>query len=69
MYVIQKWKKLLENGKTFIALLTDLSTAFDCFSLKLIIGKLNAYGYSLPSSKLIHNYSPNWKQKARINSQ
>ena len=48
--MIQKWKKSLENGKTFTALLTDLSKAFDCLPLKCIIGKLNAYGFGVSSS-------------------
>ena len=57
--MIQKYKKSLDSGKTFTALLTDLFKAFDCLPLKLIIGKLNAYGFSLSSSKLIHSYSSN----------
>ena len=65
IYMIQKWE---DNGKTFTALLTDLPKAFDCLPLKLIIRKLNAYGFSLSSSKLIHSYSPNRKQRTRINS-
>ena len=58
----------LDYGKTFTAFLTDLSKAFDCLPLKLIIGKLNAYGFILSSSKLIHSYSPNRKQRTRTNS-
>ena len=57
--MIQKCKRSLDSGKTFTALLTDLFKAFDCLLLKLIIGKLNAYGFSLSSSKLIHSYLSN----------
>ena len=39
-----------------------------CFPLNLIIGKLTAYGFSILSVKLIHSYSPNWKQRTRMNS-
>ena len=28
--LIEKWKKSVDKGKTFAALLTDLSKAFDC---------------------------------------
>ena len=43
----QKWKKCVDNGKTFGALLTDLPRAFDCLPHDLIIVKLNAYDFSL----------------------
>ena len=66
--MIQTWKKSLHNGKTFTALLTNLSKAFDCLPHKLILGKLNAYGLSLTSLKLMHSYSLNRKQRTRINS-
>ena len=36
----------------FGALLTDLSKTFDCLDRKLLIAKLNAYGFSLPALKL-----------------
>ena len=54
--MIEKWKNSVDKGKTFGALLTDLSKAFDCLPHTLIITKLNAYGFSLFASKLICNY-------------
>ena len=58
--ITEKWKKCVDKcvgkGKTFGALLIDLSKAFDCLPHDLIIAKLNAYGFSLSTSKLIHNY-------------
>ena len=65
--IIEKWKESVDNDKTFTALITNLSKAFDCLPLKLIIGQLNAHGFSLLSAKLIHSYSPNWKQRKRMN--
>ena len=39
---LEKWKSATDNKKSFGALLTDLSKAFDCLSHKLLIAKLNA---------------------------
>ena len=33
--MLEKWKKFVDNGKAFGALLTDLSKAFDCLDRKL----------------------------------
>ena len=66
--MIEKRKKCVDKGKTFGALLTDLSKAFDCLLHDLIIAKLNAYGFSLSASKLIHNYLSHRKQRTKINS-
>ena len=52
----------------FGALLTDLSKAFDCLNHDLLIAKLNAYDFSLPASRLIHDYLSNRKQRTRINN-
>ena len=51
----------------FGALLTDLSKAFDYLNHELLIAKLNAYGFTLPALKLIHNYLSNRKQWERVN--
>ena len=41
----EKWKKSVDNGGAFGALLTDLSKASDCLLLELLIAKLDAYGF------------------------
>ena len=62
--LIEKWKKSVDNDGAFGALLTDLSKAFDCLSLELLIAKVDAYGFDKSSLKLIHMHLPNSKQKS-----
>ena len=58
----------MDRGKVFDALLTDLSKGFDCLNHDHLIAKLNAYGFSLPALRLIHDYLSNRKQRTRINN-
>ena len=51
----------------FGALLTDLSKAFNCLGDELLIAKLNAYRFSLPALKLVHDYLSNRKQRTKVN--
>ena len=62
------WLLPVDKGKVFGALLTDLSKAFDCLDHKLLTAKLNAYGFSLPTLRLINDYLSNRKQRTRIHS-
>ena len=64
----EKWKKSVDNSKGFTPLLTDLPKTFDCLPYDLIIAKLNACGFSLSTSRLIHSCLSNRKQRTRINS-
>ena len=63
--MLEKWKRSVDNRKTFGASLTHLSKAFEGFWL---IAKLNAYDFSLTALKLVHNYLSNRKQRTKINS-
>ena len=65
--LIEKWKKSVDNGGAFGALLTDLSKAFDCLPHEFLFAKLDAYGFDKSSLKLIHSYLSNRKQRVKIN--
>ena len=65
--LIEEWKKSVDNGGAFSALLTDLSKTFDCLPHELLIAKLDAYGFDKSSLQLIHSYLSNRKQRVKIN--
>ena len=56
--MLEKWKRSTDKDKTFGALITDLSKVFNCLDHDLLIAKLNAFGFTLPTLKLIQNYCP-----------
>ena len=61
--LIEKWNSATDQGKYFGALLTDLSKAFDCLPLELLIAKLHANGFSLAALRLVRSYLSNRKQR------
>ena len=54
-------------GVKFGVLITDLSMAFDCLDHELLFAKLNTYGLSLPTLRIIHDYLSHRKQRTKIN--
>ena len=54
--MLETWKEAADNSKSFGALLTDLSKAFDCLSHDLLIAKLYPYGLNLASLKILQDY-------------
>ena len=65
--MIEKWKKAVDNGNVFGAILMDLSRASDCLPHDLIFAKLNSFGLDLTALNLIHNYFAKRKQKIKTN--
>ena len=66
--MLEKWKRSVDSGKAFGALLADLSKALDCLDHELLVAKLNAYGFSLPALRLIHDYLSQRKQITKVNN-
>ena len=64
--MIEKWRKSLDKGESFGALLTDLSKAFDCLPHDLLVAKLHAYGFDIQSVRLIHSYLTGRKKQVKI---
>ena len=65
--MLEKWKRAVDSGQMFGALLTNPSKAFDCLDHELLIAKPNAYRFSLPALKLVHDHVSNRNQMTKIN--
>ena len=55
-FLIQKWRVILGKNGYAGAVLMDLSKAFDTINHDLLIAKLNAYGFTKSSVRLIKSY-------------
>ena len=67
IFMIEKWKKAVDQKKVAGAVLTDLSKAFDCLNHELLIAKLAAYGLDQHSLRYILSYLTGRKQRTKIN--
>ena len=66
--MLKKWEISVDSGKASGALLTDLPKSFDCLDHELLISKVNAYGFTLPALRLIHDFLSQRKQRTRVNN-
>ena len=66
--MLENWKKSLDDKKYAGAVLTDLSKAFDCLNHKLLIAKLQTYGFSHEALALIYDYLSNRTQRTKAAS-
>ena len=64
---VETCKRALEKGDSTGAVFFDLSKAFDCLNHDLSIAKLEAYGFSKASLKLIHSYLQARRQWVKVN--
>ena len=60
--MLERWEKNLDERGI------DLSKAFDALNHKLLISKLEAYGFDTKALYYIKSYLDNRKQRARVNS-
>ena len=65
--MIETWKKHLDKGEKIGVILMDLSKSFDTINHSFLLAKLDAYGFSRTSLKLIQNYLCNMQQRISIN--
>ena len=66
--MIEKFKKSLDQGGNYAALLTDLSNTFGCFPHDLIIAILHAYKFDIPPLRLMHSYLTGRYHKVKVNN-
>ena len=64
--LVEKWKMPLREHKHAGAILMDLSKAFDCMPHGLLLAKLEAYGLSGNSIKIMRSYLTGRKQRVKI---
>ena len=62
----RKWS--VDKEKSFAALVTDLSEAFDCLLHDVITAELNASGFNFSTARLNQNHLSNRKQRPKINN-
>ena len=65
--MIEKWRKFVDKGGAFGALLTNLPKALDRLPHELLVAKLHAYGVDIPSLKRLHSYLTKRKQRVKLN--
>ena len=61
--MLEKWMSANDNKKSFGALLTDLSKAFDCLPHDPLI--TNAYDFNMSAVRFLHSYLKNPMQRKK----
>ena len=68
LVLIEKMKNTVIKKKICVAILTDLSKAFDCICHNLFIPKLNSYGFDRNALNLIYDNLSVRSQKPKVGS-
>ena len=68
MRLTENWKQSLDKNKFVLAVLMDLSKAFDCIPYELVIAKMHAYGSDLNSLTFFYSHLKNRKQNVTVNN-
>ena len=66
--LLQSWRKELDEKVMMATVLMDLSRAYDCIPLDLLMAKLNAYGIDNVWLLLISDHLSHLKQRTKIGS-
>ena len=66
--LIEVWKRALDTKNIVGAVLTDLSKAFDCLNLNLLIAKLDVYGFDKSAVQFKYDYLKERKQRTRVSN-
>ena len=61
-------KKNLDKGNKIAVILMDLSKTFETINPSLLLAKLEAYGFSMASLKLMQSYLCNRFQRTSVNA-
>ena len=66
--MIENFRKFLDQGGGYAALLRDLSKAMEWLPHHLIIAKYYAYGFDMPSLRLMQSYLTDWYERVKVNN-
>ena len=66
--MFEKWKKVLDNGRSYGALFVVLPKTFDCIVYDFLLTKLSAYDFDYNSLKLINSFLSGRKFRTKLAS-
>ena len=64
--MLEKFRKASDKGGDYVLFHTDLAKAFNCIPHDLIINEHHAYGFDIPSLKLMNSYFTSILQRVKI---